>query len=101
MLKLSWSFLAFILITASLSVHAESKKQAELDIACEKARQVALTPRKKEIYNECLNKFKKSKAICADEANVYNGNRINGAPLFYELPACVKAFEFRKQSANN
>lgn len=75
-------------------------KQAELDKACEVDRQVALTPRKNEIYNECLTKFKKRKSICQDEADAYNGNRINGAPMFYELPSCEKAFEFRKKSTN-
>lgn len=36
-------------------------------------------------------------AVCLSEAKIYNGNRINGAPLFYELPACEKAFVFRKK----
>jgi hypothetical protein len=77
--------------------YANEGEQVKLDQACETARQVALQPRRKEIYQECVHKFKKSEAVCLSEAKVYNGNRINGAPLFYELPACEKAFAFRKK----
>ena len=74
------------------------KQQVLLDQQCEKDRQKALAPRKKEIYQECLTKFKKSKSVCKDEAAAYNGNRINGAPMFYEKPSCEKAFNYRKES---
>ena len=77
---------------------ARLKQQVLLDQQCEKDRQKALAPRKKEIYQECLTVFKKSEAVCKDEAFVYNGNRINGAPLFYEKPSCVKAFNYRKET---
>jgi len=85
------------LVSSMAFAHAKKGEQKKLDDACESARQIALLPRKKEIYQECLTKFKKSKEECKDQANAYNGNRINGAPMFYELPACVKAFEFRKK----
>ena len=84
--------------TASVAF-AHKDEQAKLDKACEDARDIALKPRRKEIYLECRQKFKKSKAICKEEAKVFNGNRINGAPMFYELPACEKAFKFRKKNA--
>jgi hypothetical protein len=90
--------LIFIINTGICSTaFAHKDEQIELDKACEAARQVALEPRKKEIYQECLHKFKKEDDVCKNEAKVYNGNRINGAPLFYELPACEKAFAFRKK----
>lgn len=82
-------------VTLADSTKAQQKK---LDNACEAARQIALKPRKQEIYQECITKFKKSESNCQQEANAYNGNRINGAPMFYELPACEKAFSFRKKS---
>lgn len=91
--------IAFLAINSSIAqADATKNKQAKLDKACEAARQVALKPRQDEIYHECLTKFKKSKLVCQQEADVYNGNRINGAPMFYELPACEKAFTFRKTS---
>ena len=33
-------------------------KQAELDYACEQAREIALAPKKLEVYKECIKKFK-------------------------------------------
>ena len=91
-------FILTIAINSFTSVaFAHENEQVKLDKACEAARQVSLTPRKKVIYQECRQKLKKSEAICREEAKAYNGNRINGAPLFYELPACEKAFSFRKK----
>lgn len=87
----------FVALTAPAL--ANDNKQQQLDKACELARQEALIPRKKIIYNECINKFKKDKKVCKEEANAYNGNRINGAPLFYDLPACEKAFKHLKQQS--
>ena len=87
---------AILTMNSSVAV-AQKNKQAELDKACEAARQVALKPRRKEIYKECRDKFKKSESVCKKEAKAFNGNRINGAPMFYELPPCEKAFEYRKK----
>ncbi len=89
--------LAFALISASYETKANAKHQMLLDQACEAARKKELKPRKKEIYLECRTKFKKSEKVCKDEAKAYNGNRIGGAPLFYELAACEKAFDYRKK----
>ena len=71
-------------------------KQAELDAACEAARQIALGPKKAEIYQECIDKFKKSAEVCQGEADGYNGNRVGRTPLFYGLSECETAFEYRK-----
>lgn len=70
--------------------------QAELDAACEAARQAALAPKRAEIYQECIDKFKKDAAVCEEEAAGYNGNRVGRSPLFYDLPECEAAFENRK-----
>ena len=70
--------------------------QAELDAACEAARQAALAPTRAEIHQECIEKFKKDAAVCDDEAAGYNGNRVGRSPLFYDLPECEAAFENRK-----
>jgi hypothetical protein len=71
-------------------------RQAELDRECETARQAALQPRREEIYQECINKFNKEEGVCRNEANAYNGFRVSGAPLYYDLPECVAAFDYRK-----
>ncbi|PKI17521.1 hypothetical protein [Colwellia sp. 12G3] len=94
-------FTLVIVVNSLFSVaFAHNSEQIELDKACEAARKIALKPRRSEIYQECRQKFKKSESACKIEAKAYNGNRINGAPLFYELPACDKAFLFRKKQAN-
>ena len=89
--------LAIIINSVSSVACANQKEQMKLDNICEASRQVALQPRKKEIYQECRQKFKKSESVCQSEADVFNGNRPNGAPLFYELPACEKAFNYRNK----
>jgi hypothetical protein len=73
-------------------------RQDELDQACEAARQVALAPRRQEIYEECISRYGKDEAVCRNDANGYNGNRIGGAPLFYDLPECEEAFEYRRSN---
>jgi len=73
------------------------KRQAMLDYACEDARQYALAPRKVEIYRECIIKFKKPELFCERQADEYDGTRIHGAPLFYDLPECQAAFEYRRR----
>ena len=73
-----------------------SEKQAELDEVCEQARQEALFPTKKKIYQECLEKGAKSDSECQQDADSYNGNRGTATPLFYDLPECEAAFNFRK-----
>jgi hypothetical protein len=69
---------------------------AELDRACEAARQVALAPRRQEIYEECINRSDKDEDVCRRDANGYNGNRIGGTPLYYDLPECEEAFDYRR-----
>ena len=71
-------------------------RQAELDRACEAARQVALAPRRQEIYEECINRSDKDEGVCRRDANGYNGNRIGGTPLYYDLPECEEAFDYRR-----
>lgn len=72
-----------------------NSEQAALDADCEAARQTALEPKRSEIYQECVDKFKKSAEVCEQEAAGYNGHRANGSPLFYDLPECETAFEYR------
>jgi len=93
------------IFSVSAGYCAESKtertqKQAELDGICEEARQRALLPTKKKIYQECLNKKIKGESECAQDADSYNGNRGAAAPLYYDLPECEAAFKFRKAYRN-
>lgn len=91
-------FLNSIEINAKEISPKRLKQQVLLDQKCEKDRHKALAPRRKEIYKECLTVFKKSEKVCKEDAAAYNGRRINGAPLFYEKPSCVKAFDYRQET---
>lgn len=97
------SILLLIISTHSFAEVSATQmdKLLKLNIACEQDRQAKLKDRKKDIYQECIHHFKKSEEVCQDEAQGYNGQRKNGAPLFYELPSCVKAFEFKKTLKEN
>jgi hypothetical protein len=71
-------------------------RQARLDAACEAAREAKLAPIRKQIEAECLAEGQEE-SFCRPYAASYNGNRPNGSPLFYDLPACEAAFEHLQQ----
>jgi hypothetical protein len=74
-----------------------SQKQMELDRKCEDARQIALAPLKQEVFQECLEK-NKDELVCKNEADEYDGGRPNRGPMFYDLPECEIAFDYKKGS---
>jgi hypothetical protein len=88
-------------VLVALPAHADKKgdrEQAELDSACEAARQQKLAPMRAGFIDECVEKKQRpDRASCerfyADFGN-QSGRR---APLFYDLPECVEAFEHRRQ----
>ena len=101
MLRVSSTILVVVMTVLSnglATADDRQAKQAELDAACEAARQIALGPKKAEIYQECINKFKRSIEVCEQEADGYNGNRVGRTPLFYDLAECEAAFEYRKNN---
>jgi len=89
-----------LLLVAGAAASADkddAERQAELDRRCEAARDQALKPIREDIYRECLAKKRGDEAFCRRDADGYNGDRIGGAPRFYDLPECEKAFEFRNR----
>jgi hypothetical protein len=88
-------------ILVALPAHADKQRdreQAKLDSACEAAREQNLAPMRAGFIDECVEKKQRpDRASCerfyADFGN-QSGRR---APLFYDLPECVKAFEYRRQ----
>ena len=77
----------------------DAQKQTELDQKCEAARQAALAPLRQGVLEECLGKGK-DKSVCQGEANDYNGARIGRGPMFYDLPACEEALEYKKNNGS-
>jgi hypothetical protein len=70
-------------------------KQKELDNACEVAREKKLTPLREQYIEECVDKWKKDRGYCERFYSDYGARMGNRAPLFYDLPECVAAFEYR------
>jgi hypothetical protein len=94
--------LILLLSGPALANQSREKKQAELDAVCETARLEKLTPMREGFVEQCVaNKEKSSREHCQRFYADY-GNRMGGrAPLFYDLPACVTAFEYAKSSRNS
>lgn len=74
-----------------------AEKQTELDRACEEARQIELAPLKNQYIEECVVKEKKERAYCEKFYSDYGNQAGNRAALFYDLPKCVEAFEYRQR----
>jgi len=91
----------FLLVNPVAAKESREAKQAKLDQACEVARSKELAPLRKKVTEECVaNKELPSRKECERFYADY-GERMGGrAPLFYDLPECVTAFEYQ-QSARN
>jgi hypothetical protein len=93
---ISTAIMALTMLVAP-PIFAKSE-QAKLDAACEAAREKKLAPLRAGYIEECIEKKQRpDRAACerfyADFGN-QSGNR---APLFYDLPDCVKAFEYSRK----
>lgn len=94
--------LAFLMACSPVQAkESREQKQARLDGACEVARQKKLAPMRKKFVEECVaNKELPSRKECERFYSDY-GNRMGGrAPLFYDLPECETAFQYRQSSRN-
>jgi hypothetical protein len=99
-MKVLISIVLILLLTSPVQAkQSRETKQAELDAACETARLKKLIPMREGFVEECVaNKEKPDRAHCELFYADY-GNRMGGrAPLFYDLPECVTAFEFGQSS---
>ncbi len=71
--------------------------QAQLDAECEAARERKLAPDRAKYIEECVrDKVKDSREACERFYSDYGARSGNRAPLYYDLPECMRAFEFRK-----
>lgn len=91
----------FIFMVSLSNVTADEKdrvtKQKELDTACEVARERKLMPLRQQYIEECVRKKqKKGRAECERFYSDFGAKSGKRAPLFYDLPECVEAFEYRK-----
>lgn len=87
--------LALGLTAATVSADEREVRQAELDKACEAARQERLEPLRKKFVEECVRQQERdSREECEAFYADYGAATGGRAPLFYDLPPCVEAFEY-------
>jgi len=101
-MKRVW-IIILVLLSASpaLADEARDAEQAKLDAACEAARQAKLAPIRKQYTDECVaNKELPSLEECERFYADYGERTGRKAPLFYDLPECVAAFNFQQGNGN-
>ena len=101
-------FLVTLTMTASAAVQADKlgeereAKQAELDAACEAARQTKLVLARAKYVDECVEtKMRADRESCERFYADYGESSANQAPLFYDLPECEIAHEYRNSYRNS
>ncbi len=100
--KISGFSVGMLIILASFaSIAADSvadrkAKLAELDAACEVARLEKLVPLRKQYSEDCVAKGERPDQESCERYYADYGNGAGNRRLFYDLPACVTAFEYFK-----
>ncbi len=94
--------LMVLAMVASATVQADKlgkereAKQTELDAACEVARQKKLILVREQYVEECVEKKRRpNRESCERFYADYGESSANQAPLFYDLPECEKAHDYR------
>ena len=91
--------LSSTLVPVSLAQASREQEQARLDAACEAAREKKLKPMREKLVDECVsNKEFPSREECSRFYADYGGRMGNRAPLFYDLPECVAAFDYQQSA---
>ncbi len=101
-MKIACIFLVTITMMATAAIQADKlgperdAKQAELDAACQMARQTKLVPARAKHVDECVEtKMLADRESCERFYADYGEGSANQAPLFYDLPQCEAADEYR------
>jgi hypothetical protein len=94
--------LVLLIFNPAIANESRENKQARLDSACEVVREKKLVPVRKQLVEECVaNKELPSRKECVTFYADYGGRMGGRAPLFYDLPECVTAFEFNQSSRSS
>ena len=71
-------------------------RQEMLDAQCEAARELKLAPERANFIETCVEeRQRRDRAACERFYRDYGAQSGDRAPLYYDLPECVEAFEFR------
>lgn len=85
-----------LLVLPGLATSAPPNQEA-LDAACEAARQVKIEKDKVFLVEECVEKkLQRDRASCERFYADHGAQSGRRAPLYYDLPECVAAFENRE-----
>jgi hypothetical protein len=90
------SLLAMSLTCLAADSAERKARLAELDAACEDARLQELVPLRAKFVEECVAKGERPDRASCERYFADYGNGSGNQRLFYELPACVTAFEYFK-----
>ena len=71
-------------------------RQQQLDAACEMAREQKLAPLRQQLIEQCVWQRQGDLAWCEWYFRDYGAQAGRRAPLFYDLPECIEAFEYRR-----
>ena len=97
MKKLLIFILLLAFVSPVLAKESRQEKQARLDRACEDARERVLKPLVAEYIEECItNKERPNREECEIYYANYGAQSGRKAPLFYDLPECVIAFDYKQ-----
>ena len=90
--------LLFLIITSvdAVADRKRDQEQARLDAACEQVREKQLAPMRAQFVEECVQKKEQSdRRACETFYADFGAQSGRRAPLFYDLPECVEAFEYQ------
>ena len=88
----------FLIITTvdAVADRKRDQKQAKLDAVCEQVREKQLAPMRAQFVEECVqNKEQADRKACETFYADFGAQSGRRAPLFYDLPECVEAFEYQ------
>lgn len=93
-----------VLLAAGLvpatEVRAREPTQEQLDAECEAARERKLAPQREHYIEECVRLGQQRDRAACERFYADHGAQAGGrAPLYYDLPECVRAFEHRQSSS--
>jgi hypothetical protein len=93
------SALVIIVILLTTGGALADSSQAQLDAACEAAREKKLAPLRQNLVKECAAKGEKNEAECTRYYADWDGGRGAGkSKRFYDLPECEQAFDRQRDS---
>ena len=100
--NLRTSFIILILLILTVTAvdavadRNRDQEQARLDAVCEQVREKQLAPMRAQFVEECVqNKEQADRKACETFYADFGAQSGRRAPLFYDLPECVEAFEYQ------